>query len=96
MAALPPAVLRDQQVDVLLGLPRQEQSAQLRPALRQLQLLQQLALLVQEGQTALFGERPELEEGGDEESVVGGGEGSGSEPAVELVEDTAYPGLYLM
>lgn len=87
MAALPPTVLGHQQIDVLLGLPRQEQSADLRSAVRQLQSLKQLSLLVQEPQAAFLGQSPELEQGGDEDAASSDHDRGGSEPACELVKD---------
>lgn len=65
MAALATTVLSDQHVDVLLRLPRKEEPTDFRPTLRQLQLLQQFSLFVEEGEAAVFRESAELEEGGD-------------------------------
>ena len=89
MTTLATTVLSYQHIDVLLSLPRQEQPADLRPALRQLQLLQQLSLLVQESEASVLRQRPKLEERGDEDVVVGVCEGSGSKPACELMEEAA-------
>lgn len=96
VAALAAAVLSDEDVDVLLGLAREEEAADLGAALRQLELLQQLALLVQEGEAAVLGERAELEEGGDEDVGVRGGERGGPEATAELVEEAACGERYLM
>jgi hypothetical protein len=55
VTALPSTVLSDEHIDILLSLPRQEQSTDLWSTLWQFQFLQQFSLMVQEGQTAVLG-----------------------------------------